>query len=294
MEFGYGGSLLMIAGSVVTGEDTPYSNLTGCIICAKGGSYGDSIFNRSLCHRLLRNEQRMPPRLLCRCIPTPRLQSTTTLCWGHPPAYIIILAICDRDPEIFVNGVLATWRQRIFPMLHCTNCIRTCLRDFISQGFAHYTTNTAAVSRPLLRYRKLQSQVWSTRRGYRTATRAGRPLASQKPRIIREKDPEEGSNISDFEQEQRKKKWAIDEELKYLRDPLKLSENTTRLLRAGDRDKALELARAISKYGSYVVTWNHLIDFEMSQKRVGNAMELFNDVCRSPTILCCSMTDHSR
>lgn len=163
-------------------------------------------------------------------------------------------------------------------MLQCTNCIRACLRTFISETLSPRPLTVPSVS--VLSPRQRDSQL-TARRRYIAAARTGHTPPSVTPRAL-------GHNISggadslDVVENQRKKKWAIEQEIKFLRDPLKLSENTARLLRAGDKDKALELVRAISKHGTYIVAWNHLIDYEMSQKRVRSAMDIYNDVRWSP------------
>ena len=163
-------------------------------------------------------------------------------------------------------------------MLQCTKCIRTCLQTFISEALCPQPSLLPLVSESSLRHRNSRKQQWIARRRYIAASRTIRAPVPNPPRTVGHERLSQDAVGIDVQKEQRQKKWAIEEELKFLRDPLKLSENTARLLRAGDKDRALELVRAISKYGAYIVAWNHLIDYEMSQKRVSSAMDIYNDV----------------
>jgi len=76
------------------------------------------------------------------------------------------------------------------------------------------------------------------------------------------------------------KRTALEQELVYLGDPVKLAGHTVGLLRQSAPNKALELVRLGSKRMACTVSWNHLIDYEMSQGRVNSAMKLYNEVQR--------------
>ncbi|KAL9597345.1 MAG: hypothetical protein Q9219_005211 [cf. Caloplaca sp. 3 TL-2023] len=76
----------------------------------------------------------------------------------------------------------------------------------------------------------------------------------------------------------RKVRRELDKELLYLQDPLKLAENTVRLLRNNDDEKALELVRMASKRASCIVSWNHVIDYELSKSRVSKALKTYNEM----------------
>ncbi|KAL8733436.1 MAG: hypothetical protein Q9166_002062 [cf. Caloplaca sp. 2 TL-2023] len=75
-----------------------------------------------------------------------------------------------------------------------------------------------------------------------------------------------------------KRKRNLDRELLYLRDPLKLAENTIALLRNNDNEKALELVRMASKKIQCTVSWNHLVDYEMSKGRIQKAVKIYNEM----------------
>ena len=71
-------------------------------------------------------------------------------------------------------------------------------------------------------------------------------------------------------------------ELRWLKDPVKLADRTVKLLRDDDFLKALELVRLASKDVECTVSWNHLIDYEMSKARVTEAVKLYNEVSSCP------------
>lgn len=70
----------------------------------------------------------------------------------------------------------------------------------------------------------------------------------------------------------------MERELLYLGDPRKLADYIHSLLCKDQNQKAYELVKMSSKRVPCTVSWNHLIDFEMSQGRVGNACKLYNEV----------------
>lgn len=71
---------------------------------------------------------------------------------------------------------------------------------------------------------------------------------------------------------------SLQKELRYLGDPRKLADHVLHLLQEGEGEKAYKLIKMGSRRLSCTVSWNHLIDFEMSQGRVNNAYSIFNDV----------------
>ena len=75
----------------------------------------------------------------------------------------------------------------------------------------------------------------------------------------------------------------LKKEMQYLGDPMKLATNTLQLLkRPGQDEKAREMVRMASKSMECTVSWNHLIDFYMSEGRVATAMTTYNDVSTRP------------
>lgn len=71
---------------------------------------------------------------------------------------------------------------------------------------------------------------------------------------------------------------SLEKELQYLKDPRKLADHIHNLLGKDQYLKAYELVKMSSKDLPCTVSWNHLIDYEMSQGRAGNASKIYNDV----------------
>lgn len=74
--------------------------------------------------------------------------------------------------------------------------------------------------------------------------------------------------------------------LMYLQDPVKLAEFVRTTLRAGG-DKEFEtvakVVRTASKTTQCTVSWNHLIDFQLSNGRMNQAIKIYNEVPISPS-----------
>ncbi|KAI4130524.1 MAG: hypothetical protein LQ347_003336 [Umbilicaria vellea] len=78
--------------------------------------------------------------------------------------------------------------------------------------------------------------------------------------------------------QQFKRKYLL-KELPFLKDPLKLADHVLGLLRQGEQRKALETVRlATSKMVPCTVSWNHLVDYEMSKGHAAVALKLYNEV----------------
>ena len=73
-------------------------------------------------------------------------------------------------------------------------------------------------------------------------------------------------------------KKALDMELRYLKDPLKLSEHVKYTLRCNKPTKALDLCRLASKTMSCVVSWNAVIDWLMRANKINEALKVYNEM----------------
>jgi len=76
------------------------------------------------------------------------------------------------------------------------------------------------------------------------------------------------------------KEAQIRRELQFLPDPLQLAGRVKAALKKGDEEKAVLLTQKASKMMSCTVSWNHLIDYQMSKGHVVPAMKTYNDVRR--------------
>lgn len=67
--------------------------------------------------------------------------------------------------------------------------------------------------------------------------------------------------------------------LRYLQDAYTIGKTVEAMLKKdGKFDEALQLTRVASKDHKVVVSWNHLIDYQMRQQRLTGAIKLFNEV----------------
>lgn len=71
----------------------------------------------------------------------------------------------------------------------------------------------------------------------------------------------------------------IQAELKWMRDPLKLADNIRGLLREDEFEHAQQLVRAASKNVRCTVSWNHLINYQLSRNASSAAVKTYNEVC---------------
>ena len=157
-------------------------------------------------------------------------------------------------------------------MLECSACIRRCIRTIFADVLDSH--RPLQHSRQRLLPQHPSRSVW-TQRGYATAatpfdTRPTQTPPLPKPYVCR-------SNRT-TNQETPFKKKSLEEELRWLKDPLKLGANVVALLRQDEFQKALELVRLASKDIQCTVSWNHLVDYEMSKGRVTNASKIYNEV----------------
>jgi hypothetical protein len=65
----------------------------------------------------------------------------------------------------------------------------------------------------------------------------------------------------------------------YANDPLKLAEYTRKALRGDDFETAIAVVRAASKGIACTVSWNHLIDWQMTKGKMNAAIKTYNEVC---------------
>jgi pentatricopeptide repeat protein len=73
-------------------------------------------------------------------------------------------------------------------------------------------------------------------------------------------------------------KKSLEIELRYLKDPLKLSEHVKYTLKCEKPEKALDLCRLASKTMSCVVSWNAVIDYLMKKWKVNEALKVYNEM----------------
>ena len=157
-------------------------------------------------------------------------------------------------------------------MLECSVCIRRCIRTIFTNVLDPHRPLQHSCQRLLPQYPSRSAWI---RRGYaiEAIPLENRPVQPHPPPA-----PYVGRSNRPTKQETPFKKKNLEEELRWLKDPLKLATKVVDLLRQDEFQKALELVRLASKDIQCTVSWNHLVDYEMSKGRVTNASKIYNEV----------------
>lgn len=80
---------------------------------------------------------------------------------------------------------------------------------------------------------------------------------------------------------EKKLEWVVMKHLEHLYDPYHIAQHVSKALARGSFDEALMMTRIASREGKVEVSWNHLIDYQMKNKRLNAAIKLYNEV-RTP------------
>ncbi len=85
---------------------------------------------------------------------------------------------------------------------------------------------------------------------------------------------------SKFEKEKYEKKLeaAVRKRLDLFPDPFHIAQHVTAALEKGSFDEALLMTRLASRKAKVEVSWNHLIDYQLKNKRLHAAIKLYNEV----------------
>jgi len=159
----------------------------------------------------------------------------------------------------------------LYPMFNCPACLRTCLRAVVSDGpISSFSAILAGKS--LARGRAARAQIWPQRRWATTEMVGARDSSTKIDLEPTDKEEDARERLTSFP------KATLEKELRYLTDPLKLAKNTLDLLRRDEHLKALELTRLASRKMPCTVSWNHIIDYNMSKGRVSAASKTYNEV----------------
>jgi pentatricopeptide repeat protein len=79
---------------------------------------------------------------------------------------------------------------------------------------------------------------------------------------------------------------TVRKQLEHFTDPFHIANYVATALQKGRFDEALLLARRASRNKKVEVTWNHLIDYQMKNRRLHAAVKLYNEV--RTWLSCCS------
>lgn len=186
-------------------------------------------------------------------------------------------------------------------MLRCNACIRETLSIVLDDASAlhHRSTLTAAPlrTRPLTPRRpwcssRLQSYATATSAVTQTQEYASNPYPSPRAKPtthLRQTEPRSftppwrtprGPNVArSTELDIPPTQQAVELEVRWLRDPLKLADRVAELLSQGSYFTALAITRASSKDLQCTVSWNHLVDYNMAKGKHREAVKTYNEVC---------------
>ena len=160
-------------------------------------------------------------------------------------------------------------------MFICSSCLRTFTRGLLGESLI---LSTAAAQISTQTGYRLYNAASSTSREYATST-ANRQ--HEKTAVIRRK-PQEAEWDPNWREKKEKqiKRRDLLTELDYLRDPIVLAQDVSTRLQQNDYDRALDLVRVASSRMSCVVSWNHLIDYNMAKGRIVPALKTYQEVRR--------------
>ena len=171
--------------------------------------------------------------------------------------------------------------------------MRRCLRNFIGDlpqvSIPSRSTLTPSVSGRTSSARSYtsfaaQEKLIADPSGYGNKVEGGSTLKSNtrqkwiESRGVRpawKEKPEEASGID--------RETAL--ELKRLQDPLKMADYVRKKLLKDKFEEAQTLVRAQSKHAQVVVSWNHLISWQLSKGSLNAALKTYNEVFASPSQL---------
>ncbi|KAK2039576.1 pentatricopeptide repeat domain-containing protein [Colletotrichum somersetense] len=154
-------------------------------------------------------------------------------------------------------------------MLFCKGCLRRALQPIASKSsFTEASAAIPTLQHGLPAYRQLQQRSHTTAAGTAFLKEA-------------RKGPENPQDAEDVAAKNRRRKleWAVDQHLKHMDDPFKIAQQVEATLKKDRFDEAFLLVHRAGKTKQVVVAWNHLIEYQIrDKKRVNAAIKLYNDM----------------
>lgn len=176
-------------------------------------------------------------------------------------------------------------------MLSCHACMRRCLQTLVGNSIflsAPFKPSLAPYGRGVSRPFKLQAYSTSSESPIAVQQIESTKSVASKPSTISERKnrrqqwlesrgvrpkPKELQKHSD----NNSARWRI---LKTLKDPLKLAAHVRKSLREEGFDPTLMMVRDASRDVQCTVSWNHLIDWQLSEGKMNAALKTFNEVLK--------------
>lgn len=171
-------------------------------------------------------------------------------------------------------------------MLTCQGCMKHCLQaiigDSVSRSAKPRITTWSSISRPLARNFTSTTSRSSTNRNSGSPEKKNK---NKEPKVLQPWQIKMNKRLAGKELKPlraRSSKDITEREislhLKYLRDPIKLAEFVRETLRNNDYDLAQKVVNEASSSIACVVSWNHLIEWQLSKGRMNAAIKCYNDV----------------
>lgn len=156
-------------------------------------------------------------------------------------------------------------------MLECRACVLRCLRAVAGDS-------TLPINGTLILTPRITATIPSRRKHTTAVTTASQDAFGTRYKPSGRTTPKEENAQLTSTSTQR----ALQTELKFLNDPLKLASHIHYVLRQNDPAKALDLARLASKSaksaGDVIVAWNHCVDWHMRSGRVSEGVRIYNEM----------------
>lgn len=179
-------------------------------------------------------------------------------------------------------------------MLSCHGCIRHCLQSIIGRPL-QLSIRTQHTPRPIVRnIARAYASSYTTLKQDREASRRrndddddvsvrpssfglqGNRFEENRQQWLKSRGVRPPSSV--------KRKPNLDTEvsmrkhLQYLQDPMKLSDYIRTTLRNDDYETAEKVVHFASKKMQCVVSWNHLVDWQLSKGKMNAAIKIYNEV----------------
>jgi hypothetical protein len=117
----------------------------------------------------------------------------------------------------------------------------------------------------------------------------GRPFATAVSPVVvdapRSVDPKPADLALLSKKDQDRLRRSVDKQLSLMDDPYHIAQYVEQALQRNAFDEALLLVQKASKDKKVVVAWNHLIDHQLNNDKLKNAIKLYNDVS-----ICCAQS----
>jgi len=176
-------------------------------------------------------------------------------------------------------------------MLTCSSCIKRTLQTLVGDTVTIPPPSTVFSSRPSVSFAAsphskrfyAQQRTPSSSINSATATSYEKAIARRQPDKRQEWLDSRGTRPVGKAQNKPAKAaqdtdFVVRKHLQYLKDPVKLADFVRKSLRSDDFDTTLEVVRSASKTLQCIVSWNHLIDYTLSQGKMNAAIKLYNEV----------------